>query len=155
MQYKKADLFKRFLAALIDGIIASLLIYIPILGAIVSTVYLLTKDAIAFEITKNTDFKNRSIGKKIMGLEVVSLEGKDIDWTISVKRNLPIAIGSAFGIVPILGWIIGSIVGLVLMVVEIVLAVTDNDGRRLGDRWANTQVAESQDLKEKDDVIDI
>ncbi|WP_296970223.1 RDD family protein [Tepidanaerobacter sp. EBM-38] len=155
MQYKKADLFKRFLAALIDGIIASLLIYIPILGAIVSTVYLLTKDAIAFEITKNADFKNRSIGKKIMGLEVVSLEGKDIDWTISVKRNLPIAIGSAFGIVPILGWIIGSIVGLVLMVVEIVLAVTDNDGRRLGDRWANTQVAESQDLKEKDDVIDI
>ncbi|NLU09906.1 MAG: RDD family protein [Tepidanaerobacter acetatoxydans] len=155
MQYKKADLFKRFLAALIDGIIASLLIYIPILGAIVSTVYLLTKDAIAFEITKNTDFKNRSIGKKIMGLEVVSLEGKDIDWTISVKRNLPIAIGSAFGIVPILGWIIGSIVGLVLMVVETVLAVTDNDGRRLGDRWANTQVAESQDLKEKDDVIDI
>ena len=155
MQYKKADLFKRFLAALIDGIIASLLIYIPVLGAIVSTVYLLTKDAIAFEITKNTDFKNRSIGKKIMGLEVVSLEGKDIDWTISVKRNLPIAIGSAFGIVPIIGWIIGSIVGLVLMVVEIVLAVTDNDGRRLGDRWANTQVAESQDLKEKDDVIDI
>lgn len=155
MQYKKADLFKRFLAALIDGIIASLLIYIPILGAIVSTVYLLTKDAIAFEITKNADFKNRSIGKKIMGLEVVSLEGKDIDWTISVKRNLPIAIGSAFGIVPILGWIIGSIVGFALMVVEIVLAVTDNDGRRLGDKWANTQVAESQDLKEKDDVIDI
>ncbi|AEE92162.1 RDD domain containing protein [Tepidanaerobacter acetatoxydans Re1] len=155
MQYKKADLFKRFLAALIDGIIASLLIYIPILGAIVSTVYLLTKDAVAFEITKNADFKNRSIGKKIMGLEVVSLEGKDIDWTISVKRNLPIAIGSAFGIVPILGWIIGSIVGFALMVVEIVLAVTDNDGRRLGDKWANTQVAESQDLKEKDDVIDI
>ncbi|WP_213974579.1 RDD family protein [Tepidanaerobacter acetatoxydans] len=155
MQYKKADLFKRFLAALIDGIIANLLIYIPVLGAIVSTVYLLTKDAIAFEITKNADFKNRSIGKKIMGLEVVSLEGKDIDWTISVKRNLPIAIGSAFGIVPILGWIIGSIVGFALMVVEIVLTVTDNDGRRLGDRWANTQVAESQDLKEKDDVIDI
>lgn len=155
MQYKKADLFKRFLAALIDGIIANLLIYIPVLGAIVSTVYLLAKDAVAFEITKNADFKNRSIGKKIMGLEVVSLEGKDIDWTISVKRNLPIAIGSAFGIVPILGWIIGSIVGFALMVVEIVLTVTDNDGRRLGDRWANTQVAESQDLKEKDDVIDI
>lgn len=155
MQYKKADLFKRFLAALIDGIIASLLIYIPVLGAIVSTVYLLTKDAVAFEITKKADFKNRSIGKKIMGLEVVSLEGKDIDWTISVKRNLPIAIGSAFGIVPILGWIIGSIVGFALMVVEIVLTVTDNDGRRLGDKWANTQVAESQDLKEKDDVIDI
>ncbi len=155
MQYKKADLFKRFLAALIDGIIANLLIYIPVLGAIVSTVYLLTKDAVAFEITKKADFKNRSIGKKIMGLEVVSLEGKDIDWTISVKRNLPIAIGSAFGIVPILGWIIGSIVGFALMVVEIVLTVTDNDGRRLGDRWANTQVAESQDLKEKDDVIDI
>lgn len=155
MQYKKADLFKRFIALLIDNIIASLLIYIPVLGALVSTVYLLTKDAIAFEITKKPDFKNRSVGKKIMGLEVVSFDGADIDWTISVKRNLPLAIGSAFAIVPIIGWVLGGIIGCIMVIVEAVLVITDDKGRRLGDRWANTQVVESQYLLEKDDVIDI
>ncbi|WP_213950657.1 RDD family protein [Tepidanaerobacter syntrophicus] len=155
MQYKKADLFKRFIALLIDDIVASLLIYIPILGALVSAVYLLTKDAIAFEITKNPDFKNRSLGKKVMGLEVVSFDGSDIDWTISLKRNLPLAIGSAFGIVPIIGWVVGGIIGFVMVIVEAVLVISDDKGRRLGDRWANTQVVESRDIINQDDVIDI
>lgn len=155
MQYKKADLFKRFIAFLIDDIIASLFVYIPILGALVSAVYLLTKDAIAFEITKNPDFKNRSLGKKIMGLEVVSFDCSGIDWTISLKRNLPLAIGSAFGIVPIIGWVVGGIIGFVMVIVEVVLVISDNKGRRLGDRWANTQVVESQDIINQDDVIDI
>ncbi|HHV83919.1 MAG TPA: RDD family protein [Tepidanaerobacter syntrophicus] len=155
MQYKKADLFKRFIALLIDDIVASLLIYIPILGALVSAVYLLTKDAIAFEITKNPDFKNRSLGKKVMGLEVVSFDGSDIDWTISLKRNLPLAIGSAFGIVPIIGWVVGGIIGFVMVIVEALLVISDDKGRRLGDRWANTQVVESRDIINQDDVIDI
>ncbi len=155
MQYKKADLFKRFIALLIDDIVASLLVYIPILGALVSAVYLLTKDAIAFEITKNPDFKNRSLGKKVMGLEVVSFDGSDIDWTISLKRNLPLAIGSAFGIVPIIGWVVGGIIGFVMVIVEAVLVISDDKGRRLGDRWANTQVVESRDIINQDDVIDI
>ena len=155
MQYKKADLFKRFIALLIDDIVASLLVYIPILGALVSAVYLLTKDAIAFEITKNPDFKNRSLGKKVMGLEVVSFDGSDIDWTISLKRNLPLAIGSAFGIVPIIGWVVGGIIEFVMVIVEAVLVISDDKGRRLGDRWANTQVVESRDIINQDDVIDI
>ncbi|GAQ24122.1 RDD family protein [Tepidanaerobacter syntrophicus] len=155
MQYKKADLFKRFIALLIDDIVASLLVYIPILGALVSAVYLLTKDAIAFEITKNPDFKNRSLGKKVMGLEVVSFDGSDIDWTISLKRNLPLAIGSAFGIVPIIGWVVGGIIGFVMVIVEALLVISDDKGRRLGDRWANTQVVESRDIINQDDVIDI
>lgn len=69
MNFPKADIIRRFIAHLIDGIIASLLIYIPILGGIVSTVYILTKDAIAYEITKNPDFKNRSVGKKLWALK--------------------------------------------------------------------------------------
>jgi len=144
MSYPKADLFKRFIAALIDGIISSILIYIPILGALVGAVYTLTKDVIAYEITKNTDFKNRSIGKRIMGLEIVSLEGKDIDWTISIKRNLPLAIGSILAIVPVLGWALGGIVGAVVGIIECVLVLTDNEGRRMGDRLANTQVVSSE-----------
>lgn len=104
MEYKKAGLIERIIAALIDGIIASILIYVPILGGIAGTIYILTKDAIAFEITKNPDYKNRSIGKKIMGIEVVNFDGQDVDWIVSLKRNLPLAIGNVIAIVPVIGW---------------------------------------------------
>ncbi len=155
LNYTKADLFKRFIAFLIDGVISSVLIYVPILGGIVSTVYVLTKDVIAYEITKNPDFKNRSIGKKIMGLEVVSLEGQDMDWVISVRRNLPLAISSVCSIVPIIGWIVGAIIGFVISIAEVIFVLTDNKGRRLGDRWADTQVVCIEDLAKQEDVIDI
>ncbi len=155
MNYPKADIFRRFIAFLIDGIIASILIYVPILGGIVSTVYTLTKDVIVYEITKNPDFKNRSIGKKIMGLEVASLDGKDLNWEISIKRNLTLAIGSVCSIVPIIGWIIGAILGFIISIIEIVLVFSDNKGRRLGDKLANTQVVSSESLPKSNDVIDI
>lgn len=155
MNYPKADIFRRFIAFLIDGIIASILIYVPILGGIVSTVYTLTKDVIVYEITKNPDFKNRSIGKKIMGLEVASLDGKDLNWEISIKRNLTLAIGSVCSIVPIIGWIIGAILGFIISIIEIVLIFSDNKGRRLGDKLANTQVVSSESLPKSNDVIDI
>lgn len=155
MNYPKADIFRRFIAFLIDGIIASILIYVPILGGIVSTVYTLTKDVIVYEITKNPDFKNRSIGKKIMGLEVASLDGKDLNWEISIKRNLTLAIGSVCSIVPIIGWIVGAILGFIISIIEIVLIFSDNKGRRLGDKLANTQVVSSESLPKSNDVIDI
>ena len=155
MNYPKADIFRRFIAFLIDGIIASILIYVPILGGIVSTVYTLTKDVIVYEITKNPDFKNRSIGKKIMGLEVASLDGKDLNWEISIKRNLTLAIGSVCSIVPIIGWIVGAVLGFIISIIEIVLVFSDNKGRRLGDKLANTQVVSSESLPKSNDVIDI
>jgi len=155
LNYPKADIFRRFIAYLIDAVIASVLIYVPILGGIVSTVYMLTKDVIAYEITKNPDFKNKSIGKKLMGLEVASLEGKDMNWEISIRRNLPLAIGSVCSIVPIIGWIIGAILGFIMSIVEIILVLTDSNGRRFGDRLASTQVVSSESLPKRNDVIDI
>ena len=50
-----------------------------------------------------------------MGLEVVSLEGQDMDWVISVRRNLP-CISSVCSIVPIIGWIVGAIIGFVISI---------------------------------------
>ena len=60
MNYPKADIFKRFIAYLIDGIISSILIYVPVLGGIVSTVYILTKDTISYEITKTRILKTEA-----------------------------------------------------------------------------------------------
>ncbi|MEW6227992.1 MAG: RDD family protein [Bacillota bacterium] len=141
MNYPKADLVKRFVAALIDGLIGSVPAFIvPILGGLVGAAYTLTKDALVFELTKDVQWKNRSIGKKLMGLQVVNLGGGDVDMTVSVKRNITLAIGSIVAIVPVLGWVVGGVVGGVLGLIEILLVLADAGGRRLGDKFANTQV---------------
>ena len=38
---------------------------------------------------------------------------------------------------------------------EVIFVLTDNKGRRLGDRWADTQVVCIEDLAKQEDVIDI
>ncbi|NLY50385.1 MAG: RDD family protein [Firmicutes bacterium] len=136
----KADLVSRFLAALIDGLIAGVLMLVPLVGFIAGGVYTLTKDGIVYELTRNPEYKSRTIGKKLLRLTVERNDGGEIDLATSAKRNLPLAIGSLIGIVPILGWVIGPLVAPILTVIEIVLVVVDASGRRLGDRWAGTQV---------------
>lgn len=141
--HNKADLTKRFIAAVIDGIISSIVAVIPVIGAIVGAAYTLTKDAIMFQVTKDAQWKNRSIGKKLMGLEVVSASGADIDLAASCMRNWPLAIGTIIMIVPIIGWIIGGLVAFVLGILELLLVLSDAKGRRLGDKVGNTMVVES------------
>lgn len=141
MNYPKADLGKRFVAALIDGVIAGILtVVIPILGGLLGAAYTLTKDALMFQLTKDAQWKNRSVGKKVMGLQVVNLGGGDVDMTISLKRNVTLAIGSLLAAIPLLGLLVAPLVGGVLGLIEIILVLTDAAGRRLGDKWANTQV---------------
>ena len=142
-QHKKADLVKRILASFIDSIVPFVLAIIPVIGALVGAAYLLTKDAIMVMITKDAQWKNRSIGKKIMNLEVVSETGADIDIKASVMRNWPLAIGTIIMIVPVIGWIIGPIVAAILGVIECVLVLTNDKGRRLGDKVGKTMVVES------------
>ncbi len=141
MNHPKADLGKRFVAALIDGVIAGILtVVIPILGGLLGAAYTLTKDALMFQLTKDAQWKNRSVGKKVMGLQVVNLGGGDVDMTISLKRNVTLAIGSLLAAIPLLGLLVAPLIGGVLGLIEIVLVLTDAAGRRLGDKWANTQV---------------
>ncbi|BCV25981.1 RDD family protein [Gelria sp. Kuro-4] len=136
----KADLVSRFLAALIDGIVAGVLSLVPLVGFLAGGVYTLTKDGIMYELTKNPEYKGRSIGKKLLRLTVVRVDGGPVDLRVSAKRNLTLALGGLIGIVPLLGWVIGPFVSLVLGVVELLLVLGDPLGRRLGDKWAGTQV---------------
>jgi len=146
MTFPKADLFKRFLASLIDSIIAGAPGFIPVVGALVGAAYTLTKDALVYEITRDAQWKNRSIGKKLLGLEVANLGGGDIDLVTSAKRNITLALGTLLGVVPLVGWVAGAVVGCILGIIEIVLVLVDPQGRRLGDRLANTQVVETEKL---------
>ena len=148
---QKAEVFPRILAFMIDVLIAWLPVFIPVIGGVFGSLYLLFKDALMYQITRKDEWKNRSIGKKVMNLEIESMDDKVIDLTISAKRNLPLTIGNFIAIVPVIGWVIGPTVALILAVVELIIFLTNEENRRLGDMWANTRVikAASLDLEEK------
>ncbi len=111
----------RVIAAIIDAFVAAAVyMVIPRIGWLVWIAYFLTRDALPF-------LEGQSIGKKIMKLKAVTLEGKSLsgDWQSSIVRNIPLAI-------PFFG------------LVELFILFTRKDGsgplRRLGDEWAKTKV---------------
>ena len=144
MQLRKAELLKRFVAALIDGVISLIPAVVPIIGGVIGVVYDLTKDGLVFSLTRDDQWKNVSIGKKVMGIKVVRVDGSDITVADSVKRNITLAAGSIIAIVPVIGWVVGSVVGALLGILEIILVLVDPDGRRLGDKLAGTWVVEAE-----------
>ena len=129
--YAKAEVGTRLIAALIDAVLQWVVGLIPIVGGLIGAAYMLLRDGLP---------DGQSLGKKVMKLRVVTLDGKKADYVASCKRNVIFAIPSIITIIPIVGWIIGGILGVVVAVVEIVGVFNDSKGRRLGDKWANTQV---------------
>lgn len=139
----KADVGKRIVAALIDFAIAFVMILLPGVGQLLAAGYLLLRDGLEL------DFMNhRSIGKKVMKLHLESVEGQPLELITSVKRNWIFAIGPLVLLlffIPILGWLMlpfALFAAIALGITELVLALTDADGRRLGDKWAGTIVVE-------------
>ena len=119
------------------------------IGSLIGGAYILLKDAIIFELSKDSAWKNRSIGKKIMNLEVVGPGGQDMDIRLSAMRNWPLAIGQLVSFIISLvsypwlalsSWSLLAAVTTVIGIIEIVLVITDPEGRRLGDRLADTRV---------------
>ncbi|MDX1419302.1 MAG: RDD family protein [Rubricoccaceae bacterium] len=155
--YAKADLVKRFLAMLIDAVIAWVIALILGIGGttlygvglLIGAGYILARDGLSL------DFADlRSVGKKFIKLRPVRLDGGAMDLNASIRRNWPLALGSVLwgiasmaggaymfflaGLFGILAWL-GSLLGLV----EGILVIVDQDGRRIGDKVANTQVIET------------
>jgi len=139
----KASLGKRALAVLIDGIIATVLTMLPYLGGLLAAAYLISRDGLKF------DFMNRrSLGKHVMGLQPVRLDGNPMDLETSFWRNWMFGLGGItvfFEWIPLLGMFIAFVVGIVGLVIglyEIFRVLTDSEGRRWGDTLARTQVIE-------------
>ncbi len=156
MEQKKVDFLPRFLAAVIDGVIGGILAFVlPVIGVLLSVAYILLKDGVMYQITKDDQWRNKSIGKKIMNLRVISLDGATVDMAVSAKRNIPLAIGSAIAVIPIIGWVLGPIVAVVFAIIELVLFMTDEKGQRFGDRWANTQVINDSAVVSEEDTVEV
>lgn len=141
----KADLGKRFIAAIIDAVIAVVIGFIPIIGGLIATAYWLVRDGL------DVDFMDhRSLGKKVMKLRPVTLDGAPVDIMTSMKRNWMFALGGvaqllAFTIIGLLIAIPLAMAVFVIGIVEVVLVLTDSEGRRLGDKFAKTKVIEVDD----------
>lgn len=139
----KADLSKRFIAGVIDCVIAVVIGMIPFIGGLIAAAYWLVRDGLEIEF-----MDRRSIGKKVMKLRPVRLDGRPMDIATSVRRNWMFALGGVVQLlmfIPILGWLLMIPVGLVALalgLLEIFKVVTDSQGRRLGDSMAGTKVVE-------------
>jgi uncharacterized RDD family membrane protein YckC len=136
-----APLGPRFLAAVIDGVIAVVLGVVPIIGGVAGAAYMLVRDGLDLEL-----MDRRSIGKRMLDLRPVTLDGKPVDLAMSCQRNWMFALGGlaqALLFVPIVGWIAVPFVVLAavgLTIVEVILVATDEEGRRWGDKLAGTRV---------------
>ena len=137
----KADLTKRAIAAIIDFAIASVLSRIPFIGWFAGIGYILVRDGLDVEL-----INRQSVGKKLMGLKTVRLDGEPMDVPGSVRRNWMFALGTLAGLIawiPLLGFLTvlaAGVISLLIGVYEVYLVFTDNEGRRWGDTFAGTKV---------------
>jgi len=145
IQYSPAGVWKRLMACTIELII--FLIIITIYGSMMQDIsinginnysngiinfinlipFVLIFGFIIYGLIKDGLFNGHFIGKKIMGLQVVSFNDQTKPCTIkqAIKRNL------------VLGIVSNSIIGIIIITMQI--SGKDNR-RRWGDGWANTIV---------------
>ena len=127
--YPKADMTRRFFAAVIDIIaVATLMIPYRISGSLpyvlLGSAYLLLRDALS----------GRSIGKFVCGLVVVNLKtGRPCSFGGAIRRNVLFVLPGA---------------NVVAAFLETRTIARDPCGQRLGDRFALTQVVEGFGAKD-------
>lgn len=138
---EKVDSVTRFLALLIDGVIAGVLSFVPFVGGVAGAAYLVVRDGLDVEF-----MDRRSLGKQIMNLQVVRLDGQPMDIETSARRNWMWGVGgitAALAYIPILGWVlvpIVALIGLAIGLYEGYRVLTDPEGRRWGDQIGQTKV---------------
>jgi uncharacterized RDD family membrane protein YckC len=127
--YAKADVKKRALAAMADGLFVAIALYYyrsweAPLYLFLGVAYLLFRDAVA----------GRSLGKFLFGLVVVNQEtGRPCGWRASIARNILLVLPGA---------------NIVAVFLEAATINRDPLGQRLGDRFALTQVVEGFGAKD-------
>jgi uncharacterized RDD family membrane protein YckC len=132
---KGASLLLRVVAKVLDFIIIySALEIIPRAGFFAGLAYLLISDGL---------FDGRSLGKKLIGLRVVSA-GRFTSCTFrdSILRNSIFGIGFLF-----YNWI-GWIIVIIIASLEFIFLLGSNNRIRIGDELAKTIVLESSQAKQ-------
>ncbi len=95
--YPKANLLNRFIAKVIDLLIAlAFLQLLPPIGLYAGITYLFIADGFA---------KGQSLGKYLLGLYVLSRDSPEMNpFRLSVLRNLPLVLAYVLFLIPYVGW---------------------------------------------------
>ncbi len=145
-----ADLATRAIGVLIDAVpIIVLSIVISIIEKIVFSIIPLGLVVIGLLMTVIMPlivaaswllrgYTGASPGKMVLKTKVVSKDGSESTLKQRLMRNVTLAGPTAIVAIPVLGWVLGPLVGLVVGVAEIFWIVTK--GERIGDQIANTAV---------------
>ncbi|MFQ5587237.1 MAG: RDD family protein [Nitrospiria bacterium] len=125
----KANTLNRFIAKFLDLLIISAIGQIPLKVSFLAALsYLLISDGLA---------GGRSLGKQIIGLQVISAEtGDAISFKESIIRNMTLALAFFFTQIPYVGWLLAVLV----LGFESLLLIGNPRGRRVGDELAKTQI---------------
>jgi len=131
-ELKRAGLFVRTVAKILDFIlIAAAAELIPKAGFFAGLAYLLIGDGF---------FDGRSIGKKLIGLRVVSADTySPCTFRDSVLRNSTLALGYFLFHTLWLGWVFI----LLVIILEFIVLLGSRNGMRIGDEIAKTLVIDS------------
>jgi uncharacterized RDD family membrane protein YckC len=127
---QKTDLTTRLIAGFIDLLIIIGLTRLPdVVGFLSASGYLLIRDGL---------FERRSIGKKLIGLRVISSDDPEfvITYRESIIRNVPLVLAYILFLIPYAGWILGP----AAFGIECLTALGDDRGMRIGDMLARTFV---------------
>lgn len=128
-EFRKAGLLLRVISKALDLIIiAAVAEVIPRAGFFAGFAYLLIGDGL---------FEGQSLGKKLIGLKVVSLDNeKQCSFRDSILRNCIFGIGYLLYKIPFLGWIFI----LTIFLFEFIILLGSKEKMRLGDEIAKTIV---------------
>jgi uncharacterized RDD family membrane protein YckC len=137
-EFKRAGLLLRTVAKILDFIIiAAAVEVVPRAGFFAGLAYLLIGDGL---------FDGRSLGKKLIGLRVVSADtNTPCTFRDSILRNSTLGIGFLFYKVLWLGWILI----IVISIIEFIILLGSKDGKRFGDEIAKTVVIESPQIRQE------
>lgn len=112
----------RIVAFLIDAVLMGIvsLILPSFAGWLVAVAYMILRDGLPF-------LDGQSIGKKAMGIQAVDYKGESLvnNWEPLILRNVLL-------LIPL------------FPLIELVVLIANEDGRRLGDQLANTRVVNVQ-----------
>jgi uncharacterized RDD family membrane protein YckC len=128
MLMQKADLTTRAVAGFIDLLIVIGLARLPdVIGFLSAISYILVRDGL---------FRHQSVGKKVIGLHIVSADDPAtvISFRESVIRNVTLALAFLLFQVPYAGWILGP----AALFIECLMVLGDERGMRIGDLLART-----------------
>ncbi len=137
--YPKAHVLNRFIAKFVDLIlVAAADRLVPPVGWLAGLGYLLIADGFS---------GGRSVGKRLIGLQTAIPRTHEVaGFKESIIRNLPLALAYLLFPLPYVGWLLAiAITGF-----ETLLIIGNEQGARLGDEIAHTQVLDVGQLDLRD-----